>query len=341
MKQNANTKERKLNKTMIERLIIIHNAIKAGLYPNNEQLRRLYCEQLNTEKMPGEATINRDIDMLRTYFHAPLEFDRARGGYYYFDDNWEFALNNISSEEVFYLSAAKTLLSGFAGTPMYKAISEVIDFVTDTQGIGKSALLNRIAVPPAPKVNIDEDIWKKMLDALQNNLIVEFDYNGRWNTETTHRRVHPYQFLFDDGMCFVFGYAEERSARRIFALNRIKNIVVTAEHFELPKDFNFSNKCRGGKFGAFIGSGESENFVIDFYNDSRITVKERIWADDQKITDFDDEEKTRIEFSSSQWLKILEWVLSQGANAVPVEPEWFVDEWKEQVQAMSENAGIL
>ena len=153
--------------------------------------------------------------------------------------------------------------------------------------------------------------------------------------------MHPYQFLFDDGLCFVFGYAEERNAERIFSLNRIKNLAVTAEHFELPKDFDFSLKCRGGKFGAFIGSGENENFVIDFYNDSRITVKERIWADDQKITDLDDEEKTRIEFSSSQWLKVLEWVLAQGANAVPLEPEWFVDEWKAQVQAMAENAGLL
>ena len=338
MKQNTNTKEHKFNKKMIERIIIIHNAIKAGLYPNNGQLRRLYCEQTGYSKV-GEATINRDIDILRTYYGAPLEFDRAKGGYYY-TEKFDLALNSISAEEVFYLSAAKILLSSFEGSPVHKAISDVIGFVADTQGIGKSDLLKRIAVPPAPKVKIDEDIWKTMLDALQNNLIVEFDYNGKWNTETTHRRVHPYQFLFDDGLCFVFGYAEERNAERIFSLNRIKNLAVTAEHFELPKDFDFSLKCRGGKFGAFIGSGENENFVIDFYNDSRITVKERIWADDQKITDLDDEEKTRIEFSSSQWLKILEWVLAQGANAIPIEPEWFVEEWKGAIQGMKENAGI-
>ena len=215
MKQNTHTKERKLNKKMIERLIIIHNVIKAGLYPNNEQLRRLYCEKINTRKMPGEATINRDIETLRSYFKAPLEFDRSKGGYYFIDDNFEFALNSISAEEVFYLSAAKTLLSSFAGTPMYSAISEVIDFVTDTQGIGKSALLKRIAVPPAPKVKIKEDIWKAMLDALQNNLIVEFDYEGRWNNEFSHRRVRPYQILMDEGQYFLFGYSEERKAERL------------------------------------------------------------------------------------------------------------------------------
>ena len=79
--KNQKQQTRQLNKKMLERLIIIHNAIKSGLYPDNLRLQRLYCEQTGYSKV-GEATINRDIDMLRTYFHAPLEFDRQKGGYY-------------------------------------------------------------------------------------------------------------------------------------------------------------------------------------------------------------------------------------------------------------------
>ena len=303
------------------------------MYPNVQKLQSLYCEQTGYQKV-GEATIYRDLGTLKIYFHAPLEFDRAKSGYYYTDENWEFALNNISKQDVFYLSAAKTLLSSFEGTPMYNAIAEVIDFITDTQAAGKSSLLKRIAVPPAPKINIDEEIWKDMLSALQNNFVVEFDYNGRWNTETTHRRVHPYQFLLDDGMYFIFGYSEERKAERIFLLSRIKNLKVTDEHFKLPEDFEFSSHCKGGKFGAFMGT-KAYKFAIDFYGDARQYVKECVWADDQVLTEFDEEEKTRIEFSSSQALKVREWVLAQGENAIPVAPEWFVEEWKEQVQAMA------
>ena len=332
MKQNQRQPERTLNKKMLERLIIIHNAIKAGMYPDVSRLQKLYCEQTGYSKV-GEATIYRDIDLLRTYFHAPLEFDREKGGYYYMDDNWDFALNSISTDDVFYLSAAKTLLSSFERSPIYDSISEVINFITDTQGIGKCSLLKRIAVPPVPKVNIDEQIWKKILDAIRNNLIVEFDYNGRWNIETTHRKVSPYQFLFDDGSCFLFGYSFEREAERIFSLSRIKNLVVTSEHFELPEDFDFSSRCGGGKFGVFM-SDDSVDFVIDLYNDAREIVKEQILADNQKITDFKDEEKTRVEFSSTQTLKVIEWVLSQGSNAIPVSPDWFVDNWKMTVKSM-------
>ena len=333
--QTTKPKTRQLNKKMLERLIIIHNIIKSGLYPNVKQLMRLYCEQTGYSKV-GEATINRDIDTLRTYFHAPLEFDKQKGGYYYIDDNFDFALNNISTDDIFYLSAAKTLLSSFDGSPVYKAISDVIDFVTDTQCVGKSNLLKRIAVPPVPKVVTNEDVWKKILHSLQENLVVKFDYNGRWNPETTHRKFAPYQILMEDGYCFLFGYDFDRDSERLFYLSRVRNLEVTEEHFDLPEDFEFHSRSGGGKFGAFM-TDDIVNFEIDFYGDARQYVKDCIWADNQEITDIEEEEKTRIRFSSTQWLKVKEWILAQGANAIPRSPKWFVDDWKNTVQEMMEN----
>ena len=74
--------------------------------------------------------------------------------------------------------------------------------------------------------------------------------------------------------------------------------------------------------------------MIEFYNDSRQYVKECIWAENQKITEYDDENRTEIRFVSSQGLKIREWVLSQGANARPLKPDWFVKDWKHQIDEM-------
>ena len=188
----------------------------------------------------------------------------------------------------------------------------------------------------------DEKIWEQILSAMHGNQIVEFDYSGRWNTATKHRRVHPYQVLLDQGRCFVFGYDENaagESKERLFALNRIRNLTVTDATFELPEDYEFSSRCEGGRFGSFIGEGPVD-FVVDFYGDAREYVKECIWADNQKIEEFDEEEKTRISLTTSQVLSVKEWVLAQGANAVPVSPDWFVDEWKEIVQGMAENAGL-
>jgi hypothetical protein len=48
--------------------------------------------------------------------------------------------------------------------------------------------------------------------------------------------------------------------------------------------------------------------------------------------------KTRIEFSSTQWLKVKEWILAQGENAVPIAPDWFVENWKKTIKTMLEKS---
>ena len=131
---------------------------------------------------------------------------------------------------------------------------------------------------------IDETIWNTIYSAMKNNSIIEFDYSGRYNTETTHRRVRPYQILLDDGLCFLFGFCELRNAERLFCLSRIKNLIITDDNFTLPQDY---------------------------------------------------------EFSSSQDDIIMEWVLAQGATALPLEPKIFADDWKNQIKWMAERAGIL
>lgn len=317
-----------VNYPILERIVKIHAEIKSGKYPNVGELAKRLEVSI--------PTINRDVDFLKNRFNAPIEYDAKKRGYYYSED-FDMPLNSFSPEDLQTLFCAKMLLSSYEGTPVYDNAKKLIDFLTDSRNIGNSNFLNRIALPPTPKIIIDEKIWSEIVKAMQENFVIEFDYNGRWNPESSHRRVHPYQILLDDGVCFVFGFSEERDDERLFALNRIKNLTVTDEHFALPEDFDFSSRCGGGKFGAFM-TDDKEKFTIDFFDESRQFVKDCVWADNQKISDFDDENRTRISFESTQSLKILEWVLSQGRNARPVSPEWFVQNWKDEIKAMGKKS---
>ena len=106
------------------------------------------------------------------------------------------------------------MLSHFKDTPMYNEVCGVIDFLADSSPAGNSELLKRLALPPAPEVKIDEEVWKVVMNALQTDTVIEFDYNGRWNAQTTHRKVHPYQLVMDDGKYFLYGFSEERVDNR-------------------------------------------------------------------------------------------------------------------------------
>jgi hypothetical protein len=64
---------------------------------------------------------------------------------------------------------------------------------------------------------------------------------------------------------------------------------------------------------------------------------ERQWAADQKITEIED--GVKIEFTSSQYDKVLKWVLSNGCYAIPLKPKKLVDDWKWHVAEMKK-AGV-
>lgn len=314
---------------MLERLSKIHAKIKSGCYPNTKQLA--------FDNEVSVPTISRDIEFLRDRFGAPICYDAAQRGYYY-EEDFEMPLNMISSKDVLFLSLVKQLMTQYEGSPIYNEISSIIDFLTDSQGVGKSDFLKRVAAPPLPKVIVNEDAWNIVIECLKENTIIKFDYNGRWNTSTTHRMLRPYQILLQDGLYFVFGYDENadngKGGERLFNLSRMKNIGNTKKTFELPKDFEFASRCGGGRFGAFKELNKV-HYEIDFFDDARQFVKDCIWADDQEFIDYDEDSSTTIKFTSSQSLKVLEWVLSQGCNARPRAPEEFVTRWKNEIKGLA------
>ena len=322
------------NHLMLERLSKIHTKIKSGCYPNSHQLA--YDNEVSV------PTISRDIEFLRERFGAPIEYDAAHRGYYY-TKNFDMPLNMVSAKDILTLSLTKQLLSQYEGSPIYNELSSIISMLSDFQGIGKSDFLKRVAAPPLPKGVMNENAWNVVLECLQENMVLKFDYNGRWKTETTHRLLRPYQVLLQDGMYYVFGFDENadggKGGERLFNLSRMKNLENTKQSFELPEDFEFSSRCGGGRFGAFK-EAEKVQYEIDFYDDARQFVKDCIWADDQKFYEIEEENTTTICFPSSQSTKVLEWVLSQGMKAKPIAPESFVERWKNEIRAMMKNAGI-
>ena len=325
----ATEKRHTNNHLMIERMSRIHSKIKTNCYPNTKQLA--------FDNDVSLSTISRDIEYLRDRFGAPIQYDASHRGYFYTQE-YEMPLNLIPSQDLLVLSLMKQLMVQYEGSPVYNEIASVIDLFVDPEGIGKSDFLNRVAVPPLPKVKVNKEAWDIIVECLKENTIIEFDYNGRWRTSTTHRKVHPYQVLLQDGIYFVFGFDENadegEGGERLFNLSRMKNIKNTKQTFELPDDFEFASRCGGGRFGAFK-EADTFRFEIDFYGEARQFVKDSIWAGDQVITDIDDEDTTKIKFTTSQSIKVMEWLLSQGKNALPIEPAWFVDQWKEQVRAMA------
>jgi hypothetical protein len=216
---------------------------------------------------------------------------------------------------------AKTLLTLYRDTPLYTAAQNLLESITapliDKQN--PDLYENRIVVPPVATAVLDTAVWNVITTGLKENKVITFNYRGTWDDDFKPRRIRPYQLLFDNGVWSLYGYAEERKAVRLFLLSRIRDAAVTESGFSLPGDYDYCSRSDGSNFGVFAGITRYR-FCIDFFEPAAFLIT------DQAITEI--ESGIRITFTSTQYDKVLEWVLSKGCYGMPVKPEKLVTEWK-------------
>jgi predicted DNA-binding transcriptional regulator YafY len=178
-------------------------------------------------------------------------------------------------------------------------------------------------------------MWNIITAGLRDNCVISFMYQGVYDEDYKLRQVRPYQLLFDAGIWHLYGFAEERKALRLFTLSRIKDPALTTVKFTLPADFDYCSRADGSNFGVFTGE-KKYRFSVAFYDEAQFFVQERQWAADQIIKETED--GVIITFTSTQYNKVLEWVLSRGCLAEPLEPAILVKDWKLNITEMKKMA---
>jgi len=312
-------------RTGLPRIYRIEKEIASGKFPNSDGLARMLETSI--------STISRDIEFLRDQLGAPIEYDALNRGYYFTEKTFRLHANFINAEDLLALCMARSIFSLYKDTPLYDASRQLLESITTPIAVdgNNDWLENRITVPPIASAKVNSEIWDIIVAGLKGNRIITFDYKGTWDAEYKKRKVHPYQLLFDSGVWYLYGFAEERKDVRIFSLSKIKNAQLAKDVFTLPMNFKYTDFPCDSYFGVFIGQ-EKQRFVIEVYEDSIYFAEERQWAADQKITQKDDH--INIEFTSTQYDKVIRWVLSCGCNAIPKFPKKLVNDWKWHINEM-------
>jgi predicted DNA-binding transcriptional regulator YafY len=318
-------------KNALPRIYFIDRKIASGSCPNSRQLAREYEVSV--------STISRDIEFMRVMLNAPIKYDAARRGYYYSEKTYRVPGGFATADDMQAIGIVKSLLVQYQNTPVYGTVRQLLENITAPLSGGDMVvpLEDRIAAPPPASAAVDGGVWNAVMEGLRENRVLEFEYRGMWDEKHKKRRVRPWQLLFDSGAWFLYGYAEERGAARLFSLSRMKNAGVTKTPFTLPADYSYLAQTGGSYFGVFAGN-EKQKYRVAFYGGAAVWAGERKWAADQTI------EETAggviIGFTSSQYDKVLEWVLSRGCLAMPLEPEDLVEDWKNHVEEMRRLAEI-
>ena len=95
----------RLSRPPLERMMKIHQAIQSGEFPNTTKL----AEQLEV----STKSIQRDIEFMRDRFELPLEYNKARNGYFYSQEVSAFPTLQITEGELFALLVAEKALQQY------------------------------------------------------------------------------------------------------------------------------------------------------------------------------------------------------------------------------------
>lgn len=169
----------------------------------------------------SRRTICRDIDTL-SLAGIPIYTERGKGG-------------GIRLMPDFVLN--KSLLNEQEQTEILTALQSLSNIKTDDtdQILGKlSTVFNKtttnwMAVDFAGWSH-ENDFFNILKQAILERRVTQFDYYNTYG-EKTLRHVEPIQLWFKSKSWYLKGFCRKKQDLRLYKLSRIKNLVVTEEHF--------------------------------------------------------------------------------------------------------------
>ena len=339
----------KTTHTQLERFRLIDSMLADGEVLAFEKILDSLRLELRDDLL-SDSSLRRDFRYMKNELGAPLAYDKKLHGWHY-TKPFKLPAEAFSDDEILYLKLIRGLVNQNSNDDfLYKAFDKLLNKISPSSHTESSrhaeqshhaelvsaSLTDRFYIAPRPKQLIDEGVVEKVLEAVKNNYLLDFNYFSKWEPEERHRKIMPFQLVFDGGSMFLYGAASRDKIPnpRLFNLSKMHDVqVITSRTFELPSNFRFREAFEKGRFGAFQYD-EAYDYKIEVTGEARNIVREYIWADNQIIEENQKEGTTTISFTSSQWIPVFRWLLSFGENACPLEPDWLVEQWKQNVEKM-------
>jgi proteasome accessory factor B len=266
-------------KSQFNRVVHILEAIQSGRYPT--------AGAIAAEYEVSERTIRRDIEWLRDFHNAPIEYDPRRRGYYLTDPTYRLPALTMTEGEMIAFTVGEQVLSSYRNSPWYEpvhnAFARIESLLPEQVNVSAHLFSRKVSVVTPPFAEIAAGVWEPILEATRHSRSVEISYRSGGYTHSRVREVHPYRLIGQDGSWYLIGWSEHHQEIRVFALSRIVSAVVTGTSYNVPADFN-PEEYVDPDFGVCNRGAEGAREVrVRFDAEVAHLVTERRWHPTQRI----------------------------------------------------------
>lgn len=304
----------------LERVMRIHEMVSRNTYPNASQMAR--------EMEVNRKTIQRDINFMRDELEMPLVYDERKHGYYYSRPVQDFPFLKTTADDLVGLILARNALDPMKGSAMEATLRSSFQrlqaSMSEQVTIPWSDIDQAFSVKSTGMAERDVFVFERLAKAVLESRELHFDYQKLKDPEPMRRKLQPYHLAEIDGGWYVIGQDLDRGARRTFAVQRMKSVVLTNKQFVRSHDFRLEDHF-AGSFGVWSGGGEGkENYQIRirFRGFAARVVAERRWHPSQEVHTVEkDGSVIDLTLRLTALEDVVRWILGFGSQAEAIEPE--------------------
>ncbi|PLX81278.1 MAG: transcriptional regulator [Desulfuromonas sp.] len=217
----------------------------------------------------------------------------------------------FSLDELMTLYFCRGQLDFLQGTPFHDDLDAIFAKIRSSLSPKNVAHLERVAEASAPRFqgvrNYAEK--KEILAELRKALLYQYRCDILYappQRTAEHYQFDPYTLLFFQNALYLGGYAHNRNGLRLFLIDRIQQVEVHKERFDVPDDYDVED-LTGGAFG--LVNGQTLPVKVRFDVEIAHLIKERQWHPQQSLEEEEDGSVV-VGFEAAGTREILAWVCS-------------------------------
>ena len=177
----------------------------------------------------SRRTINRDIEAL-CQAGIPIQTTQGVGGGIRIMSGYSMDRTLLTSRDMQMILAGLRSLDSVSGSRYYGQLMEKIKAGSSEYISGRDSILIDLSSwyreSLAPKI-------ESIQNAIENRRVLKFKYYSP--REESQRNIEPYYLVFRWGNWYVWGWCRKRRDFRMFKLNRMDEVEMTAKSFEMKE----------------------------------------------------------------------------------------------------------
>ena len=191
-------------------------------------------------------TIMRDIETLQKDYHAPIDYDAARRGYYLKIPDWEFSVPIMSDDILSMTLLGTKLASDILPEPIKTDVNTAVEKVLtgNKSEFFDEAMIESLLCATGIKAMVDPVIFKKIFDGWRLHQVVAITYN-KPNGGESCRKFEPHIIAFYHGIWYAKGYEYGTKEVKSYAIQRITSAAFGIDTFETDKKLLESTRRNG------------------------------------------------------------------------------------------------